>query len=264
MKRIALIVVAVMFAAAANAQFALGLQGGYYGEKSVNSWKDDFHKSATWLAGLQAGYKVTPKLYVGVMGGYLSTSSEAFNADTNNVDLDHVGQPHNFTNLDTVMSRSGWTVQPFVRYEIFKYGNIHFHLMLQGNIRSMGYQNMTTSYNTYKNNNEYIEADPVDDSVRNFSWSISLRPTVTYEFSKHLSAELSLDFLSVGYIVDKTYYDVDKKITDPNVVGGYHMVGGEKVQDVYTTKRFYAGLNTLMESLRWESPLLRFGFNYTF
>ena len=254
MKKIFLLIVAVMFAASVNAQFALGLQGGYYGEKSVNSWKDDFHKSATWLAGLQAGYKVTPKLYVGVMGGYLSTSSEAFNADTNNVDLDHVGQPHNFTNLDTVMSRSGWTVQPFIRYEIFKYGNIHFHLLLQGSIRSMGYTTVTTSYNSYKNNNEYIEADPYADSVRNFSWSVSLRPTLTYEFSTHLSAELSLDFLSLGYIVDKQYRDAVDIIVD-----------GEKVHGVNTTTTtMYAGLNTLMETLRWESPMLRLGFNYTF
>lgn len=256
MKRIALVVVAVMFAAAANAQFALGLQGGYYGEKSVNSWNDDFHKSSTWLAGLQAGYKPTPKLFVGVMGGYLSTSAEALGTSFTG-DLDGVGQVHTFTNLDTVTKRAGWTVQPFVRYEIFRYGNIHFHLMLQGTIRSMGYTNTTTSYNGYKNGGELIEADPYDDSVRNFSWSVSLRPTLTYEFSEHLSAELSLDFLSVGYIVDKEYRDADRP-------GHYHMVDGEKVQDVLTTSTMYAGLNTLMETLRWESPMLRFGFNYTF
>lgn len=256
MKRITLIIVAVMFAAAANAQFALGLQGGYYGEKSVNSWNDDMHNSSTWLAGLQAGYKVTPKLYVGVMGGYLSKSSEALKTSFTG-DLDGVGQNHTFTNLDTLMSRSGWTVQPFVRYEIFKYGNIHFHLMLQGSIRNMGYTTVTTSYNGYKNGGELIEADPIDDSVRNFTWSVSLRPTLTYEFSENFNAELSLDFLSVGYIVDKEYHDADKP-------GHYHMVDGEKVQDVLTTTRMYAGLNTLMETLRWESPLLRLGFTYTF
>lgn len=256
MKKIVLSIVAVVFAVAANAQFTLGLQGGYYGESHAVTWNDSVNKASTWLVGLQAGYKPTDKLYVGVMGGYLSSRSEVM-SPTFTGDLDHVGQNHTFTNLDTVVTRNGWTVAPFVRYEIFQYGNIHFHLMLQGNIRSMGYQNMTTSYNTYKNNNEYIEADPVDDSVRNFSWSISLRPTVTYEFSKHLSAELSLDFLSVGYIVDKECHDAA-------LPGHYHTVDGEKVQDVYTTKRFYAGLNTLMESLRWESPLLRFGFNYTF
>ena len=176
MKRIALIVVAVMFAAAANAQFALGLQGGYYGEKSVNSWNDDFHKSATWLAGLQVGYKPIPKLFVGVMGGYLSTSAEGMLTSYTG-DLDGVGQVHTFTNLDTLTKRNGWTVQPFVRYEIFRYGNIHFHLMLQGTIRSMGYTNITTSYNGYKNGGELIEADPYDDSVRNFTWSVSLRPS---------------------------------------------------------------------------------------
>ena len=129
--------------------------------------------------------------------------------------------------------------------------------MLQGTIRSMGYTNITTSYNGYKNGGELIEADPYDDSVRNFTWSVSLRPTLTYEFSEHFNAELSLDFLSVGYIVDKEYRDADRP-------GHYHMVDGEKKQDVLTTSTMYAGLNTLMETLRWESPMLRLGFNYTF
>ena len=253
MKKIFLLIVAVMFAASVNAQFVLGLQGGYYGEKSVNSWNDDMHKSSVWLAGLQAGYKITPKLYAGVMGGYLSTSTEGLLTSYYG-DIDYAGQSHTFTNLDTLTSRNGWTVQPFVRYEFFRYGNMHFHLLLQGSIRSMGYTTVTTSYNSYKNNNEYIEADPYADSVRNFSWSVSLRPTLTYEFSTHLSAELSLDFLSLGYIVDKQYRDAEDIIVD-----------GEKVHGVNTTTTtMYAGLNTLMETLRWESPMLRLGFNYTF
>ncbi len=119
---------------------------------------------------------------------------------------------------------------------------------------------------SYKNDGEPVRIHrgtmvlphaPYDDSVRNFSWSVSLRPTLTYEFSEHLSAELSLDFLSVGYIVDKEYRDADRP-------GHYHMVDGEKVQDVLTTSTMYAGLNTLMETLRWESPMLRLGFNWTF
>ena len=254
MKKICLMLVAVAFAVTVNGQVVLGLQGGYYGEKSVNSWNDDMHKSATWLAGGQVGYQITPKLYFGVMGGYLSTSAEGMlTAKDTNID----GMARVITNLDTISSRNGWTVQPTLRYEIFKYGNMHFHIMLQGCIRNMGYTNITTRYNTYKNNQELIEADPYNDSVRNFSWSVSLRPTLTYEFSSHLSAELSLDFLSVGYIVDKEFHDADQP-------KHYHMVGGEKVQDVTTTSTMYAGLNTLMETLRWESPMLRLGFNYTF
>lgn len=256
MKKLCLMLVAVAFAATVNGQVVLGLQGGYYGDKSVNSWNDDMHKSATWLGGLQVGYQITPKLYFGVMGGYLSTSAEGLKTSVV-ADFDQTGMPHTFTNLDTITSRTGWTLRPMLRYEIFKYGNMHFHLMLQGSIHNMGYTNITTSYNTYKNNQELIEADPYNDSIRNFSWSVSLRPTLTYEFSTHFSAELSLDFLSVGYIVDKEYHDADKPTH-------YHMIDGEKVQDVNTTSTIYAGLNTLMETLRWETPMLRLGFNYTF
>ena len=103
-----------------------------------------------------------------------------------------------------------------------------------------------------------------EDSVRSFSWGISLRPTLTYEFSTHLSAELSLDFLSVGYI--------DHKEIDDHMVWKYDNDYELEYLDgdiVYTTttrrvRTLYAGLNTLMETLRWESPMLRLGFNWTF
>ena len=255
MKKIVLFLAAMAVMTAAGAQVVVGLQGGYYQTKSVNSWNDDYFQSKTWLGGLQLGYMVTPKLYVGVMGGYLSngwdTLTTAFDTNIDN------GQVRTITNHRYLFARTGWTVAPQIKYEVFKYGNMHFHLLLQGNIRSLGYTNMTESYNRWNNNQEYWEEDPIDDSVKYFSWGVSLRPTLTYEFSKHLSAELSLDFLSIGYISEKETHDGNKP-------GDYPLVDGEKVQNVRTTTTMYAGLNTMMETLRWESPMLRLGFNYTF
>jgi hypothetical protein len=251
MKKIAVLLAAMAVMAGASAQVVVGLQGGYFQTNSVNSWNDDYLKSNTWLGGLQVGYMVTPKLYVGVMGGYMSLTNDTLRSVIDDTVME--GMTRIITNHRFLRVQSGWTVAPQVKYEIFKYGNMHFNLLLQGNIRSLGYINTTESYNSWRNNHEYIEMDPVDDSISYFSWGVSLRPTLTYEFSKHLNAELSLDFLSVGYVNEKTKYESQS-----------HMVDGTEVPDVRTKSTLYAGLNTLMETLRWESPMLRLGFNYTF
>lgn len=251
MKKIAVLLAAMAIMVGASAQVVVGLQGGYFQTKSVNSWNDDYLKSNTWLGGLQVGYMITPKLYVGVMGGYMSLTNDTLRSVIDDTVME--GMTRIITNHRFLRVQSGWTVAPQVKYELFKYGNMHFNLLLQGNIRSLGYTNTTESYNSWRNNHEYIEMDPVDDSISYFSWGVSLRPTLTYEFSKHLNAELSLDFLSVGYISEKTKYESQS-----------HMVDGTEVPDVRTKTTLYAGLNTLMETLRWESPMLRLGFNYTF
>ncbi len=204
MKKIAVLLAAMAVMAGASAQVVVGLQGGYFQTNSVNSWNDDYLKSNTWLGGLQVGYMVTPKLYVGVMGGYMSLTNDTLRSVIDDTVME--GMTRIITNHRFLRVQSGWTVAPQVKYEIFKYGNMHFNLLLQGNIRSLGYTNTTESYNSWRNNHEYIEMDPVDDSISYFSWGVSLRPTLTYEFSKHLNAELSLDFLSVGYVNENTKY----------------------------------------------------------
>ena len=111
------------------------------------------------------------------------------------------GMPRVVDNRQLLMQQTGWTVAPQVKWEFLKYGNMHFHLLLQGNVTTTGYRRFDESFNTpFRNNGEYLEMPQTCDSLKTFSWGVSLRPTLTYEFSTHLSAELSLDFLSVGYV----------------------------------------------------------------
>ena len=257
MKKIALLFAAVAFMTAANAQLVVGLQGGYHQQKDINSLNEDYSFTSSYVGGLRVGYMITPKLYVGVAGGILGENNKDYIA------LDSAaltGMLHPIKEHSYADKRSGWTVSPQVRYEFLKYGNMHFHLLLQGTYSSLGYTNRTESYYwvSYPNPNEYWEQDPYDDSISCKSWSVSLRPTLTYEFSKHLSAELSLDFLCIGYASETTHYDVTS-VTDETT-------GITTAIEPYTTTRntFYGGLNTLMETLRWESPMLRLGFNWTF
>ena len=257
MKKIALLFAAVAFMTAANAQLVVGLQGGYHNQKETNSLNSDYNQASSYVGGLRVGYMITPKLFVGVSGGILGNNNELY------IGLDSAalnGMMHPIKEHSYADKRSGWTVSPQVRYELLKYGNMHFHLLLQGTFSSMGYTNRTESYTwvSYPNPNEYWEQEPYDDSISCSSWSVSLRPKLTYEFSKHLSAELSLDFLSVGYMSETTKYDATQ-VTDATT-------GISTAIEPYSTTRntFYGGLNTFMETLRWESPMLRLGFNWTF
>ena len=263
MKKIAFLLAAVAFMTAANAQVVVGIQGGYHWQKNTQSFDTENYTQATnWLGGLQLGYKVTPRLYVGVAGNYQDFTADTFYLHNG---ITFEGMPRTVDNRLLAMHRTGWTVNPQVKWEFLKYGNMHFHLLLQGGVTSMGYTSRDESFNTpFRNNGEYLEMPNVQDSIKSFSWNVSLRPTITYEFSRHLSAELSLDFLSVGY--------VDNKDIDDHLVWKYDNDGDLEYLDgeivLTTTSRrtrtLYAGLNTLMETLRWESPMLRLGFNWTF
>lgn len=285
MKKIVLLIAAVAFMAGANAQIVLGLQGGFYQQNYIDEQYDTVytedptqlkpgrmtsteHTSTTksWLAGVQVGYQITPKLYAGVMGGYLSMSTESnMLRDSLLVPVDgnstYVGMWMPVDNHRYTTERTGWQVAPTMRYEFAKYGNMHFNIMLQGTIRSLGYTTLREYFNKPFDGGELLDRDPVIDSISNFTWGVSLRPTLTYEFSQHLSAELSLDFLSVGYINDTK--NVDGSATDEYIVSGqvFNYVTPPHKEN---TSTFYAGINTLMETLKWESPMLRLGFNWKF
>jgi len=263
MKKIALLFAAVAVMTAANAQVVIGIQGGYHWQKNTQSYDtENYTQAGNWLGGLQLGYMVTPRLYVGVAGNYQNFSADTFYLHSN---ITFEGMPRTVDNRLLNMQQTGWTVSPMVKWEFLKYGNMHFHLLLQGNVTSMGYQQVDESFNTpFRNNGEYLEMPTVWDSVQSFSWGVSLRPTITYEFSRHLSAELSLDFLSVGYIDHKSIDDHQVPKYDNEGILEY--LDGDIVLTSTTlrTRTLYAGLNTLMETLRWESPMLRLGFNWTF
>ena len=263
MKKIAFLLAAVAFMPAANAQVVVGIQGGYHWQKNTQTFDtENYIQGANWLGGLQLGYKVTPRLYVGVAGNYQNFSADTFYLHSA---ITFEGMPRVVDNRQLLMQQTGWTVAPQVKWEFLKYGNMHFHLLLQGNVTTTGYRRFDESFNTpFRNNGEYLEMPQTCDSLKTFSWGVSLRPTLTYEFSTHLSAELSLDFLSVGY--------VDARQTDDHLRPHYDNEGDLEYEDgnivmlptTHRVRTLYAGLNTLMETLRWESPMLRLGFNWTF
>ena len=282
MKKLALLIVAVIFAFNANAQLVVGLQGGYY-HQSYNDpgvlkrFGDVYNGNNYWdtvslnktqnnlVAGIQVGYYVIPKLYVGIAAGYLSSNSDS-TLSRDFIRLDqrahtvHVGEWYEVDNHQFVGKRTGWSLAPQVKYEFARYGNMHFHLLLQGDIQSLGYSTDVERYNKPFENNELEDFDPILDSIKMFSWGISLRPTLTYEFSQHLSAELSLDFLSIGYVSNKTKYEGTTYLYGSN---GQTVEAAVAPHDI-STSTFYAGLNTFMQTLRWESPMLRLGFNWKF
>lgn len=263
MKKIIFLIAAVALMSAANAQVVVGIQGGYHWQKLTQSYNtENYRQSNDWLGGLQVGYMVTPTLYVGVAGNYQCFSADTFYLHSG---IMFEGMPRQVDNRLLTTTHTAWTVAPQVKWEFLRYGNMHFHLLLEGTYTQAGYTTLNESFNTpFRNNGEYLEREPVDDSIRSFRWGVSLRPTLTYEFSRHLSAELSLDFLSVGYI-DHRDYD-DHQVPQYDNEGELEYTDGNIVyaNRVHRVRTLYAGLNTLMETLRWESPMLRLGFNWTF
>lgn len=250
MKKVVLILFAVAVATVSQAQFVLGLQGGYYWQKNTTSINNDETTSSYMVGGLQAGYKVTKNLYVGVMGGYINCSFDTLVA-TDTYFYPQVGMDINVTDHNKHLLREGWFVAPQVKWEFLRFGNMHFNLLLQGNLRMLGPNKYTETYIsvTYPNPNEYREVEPFDDHVKDMTWGVSLRPTLIYEFSEHLSAELMLDLLSIGFVSETETYDPEITGIDPI----------ER-----KTQMFYAGLNSFTDVLRWENTLLKLGFNWTF
>lgn len=250
MKKLILLLAAVAFVSASQAQFVVGLQGGYQWQKNSSSAVDDYTSSNHLVGGLQVGYKITQNLYVGVTGGYMEMRYDTL-LTMDNYFFPSVGMTWAITDHYKSSTRTGWYVAPQVKYEFLRFGNMHFNLLLQGQLRMLGpikyKENFYTT--TYPNPNEYLEVDPWEDNYDYFSWSVSLRPTLVYEFSRHLSAELTLDLLSVGYVNETETYD--PKIANIDPIKTYR-------------QNFYAGLNSLNETLRWENSLLRLGFLWTF
>lgn len=250
MKKIALLIAAVAVMAAAQAQVVVGLQGGYYQNKTDYNYVGDYQHNSNWLAGAQVGYMITQKLYVGVVGQFNSFTNDKM-LERNIIPYEGMAPNPTVENYRLYSTQMGWSVSPTVKYEICRYGNMHFNLQLQGTYGKMGYTKTIESFNKpWINNNEYEERDAVYDSIGTANLIVSLRPTLVYEFSTHLSAELSLDFLSIGYARQTTTNDA---LTNAD---------GDNLQRTVST--LYAGLNTLNETFHWENPLLRLGFNYTF
>lgn len=250
MKKIVLFIVAVAFATVSQAQFVLGGQAGYYMQESTTTTNIDKTSQSYFVGCLQLGYKVTPELYVGVSGGFINASFDTLVA-TDVYYYETVGMDINVTEHNKSLLREGWVVSPQVKYEFLRFGNMHLNLLLQGSIRMLGPRKYTENFitTTYPNPNEYREVEPYDDAVTDFTWGVSLRPTLVYEFSEHLSAELMLDLLSIGYMCETETYDPK-------------LPGVDKQENKTTV--FYAGLNSFTDVLRWENSLLKLGFNWTF
>lgn len=251
MKKIALLVVAVFFATVSQAQFVVGLQGGYYWQEKSTSVNSDKTTSSYMVGALQVGYKVMPNLYVGVMGGYVNSVFDTMDVEKHQYYYKPWGMNIDVTDHNRHKLREGWLVAPQVKWEFLRFGNMHFNLLLQGQLRMLGANKYTESYITVTkpNPNEYLEEEPWNDKISDLTWGVSIRPTLIYEFSEHLSAELMLDLLSIGYITETETYDPEIKGIDPIKK---------------TTSVFYAGLNSFTDVLRWENTLLKLGFNWTF
>ena len=273
-----------MLLSAAQSQVVVGVQGGFMQSGSHNDlYRIDVptlgtttvfdEKGQDIVAGVQLLYQFTPWLRVGVTGGYSSWSTTSIR-ESDYIYIDERAhssfrgmtmpvQDHTF-----ISAQSGWYAGGVVKCQFVHYGNMHFNVVLEGIYSQRGYSSVTERYTKTAaftkedgttERGQLEDFTPVDDGVRRTSIDISLRPSLEYEFSQHLSAELSLDILSVGYAMGTTYYDSYTKVYD-GAGNRVALIDPHEVKD----NTFYAGLNTLTRSLPWEGAALRLGFNWRF
>ena len=121
-----------------QAQFVIGAQGGYYWQKNSTSISDDYTSSSNFVGALQLGYWVTPKLYVGISGGYITASFDTMVSTEHSYYYAPFGMDIRIYDHQRSSSRSGWMVSPQVKYEVARFGNMHFNLLLQGQLRMLG------------------------------------------------------------------------------------------------------------------------------
>ncbi len=236
---------------AAQSQIVVGLQGGYINNRATNSINADFVLNTSYLGGLRVGYMVTPKLMVAIAANYHG------NASTNYIAADSVyreGMMHGITNHQYDTTRGGWSVTPQIRYQVLRYGNMKFNIMLQGTYGKLGRTTSKEIYTSWQNNGLTIdEGEKIGDNTLT-NIDVRLYPTLVYEFSEHLAAELSLDLLSIGYRKTTTTFDA---------VEGATPATSQPERSIFNTG-IYGGVNTMSDPLQWQECLLRLGFYYTF
>ncbi len=252
MKKIFTIIAAVCIGFAAQSQIVTGIQGGYGSFKNSNTRNADFTTQSTILGGATLGYMITPKLMFAVSFSYNRVN------DVDLTETDSIyreGMKHEVTNHQYKGNRSGWTLTPQVRYEVLRYGNMKFNLKLEGSYGKIGKSSTFESYNSWRNNHELINDPEIIGNNTVTMLDINLRPTLSYEFSEHLSAELSLDILSIGYSKITTTYDAVLAADNSTVIT-------DSYSDIVSG--IYGGINTFNEVLPWENGMIRLGMYYKF
>ena len=194
MKKVFLTLALAAFAFAANAQFVVSGNLGFNhdGEKYTVDGKDDYtatpQKNTNFAFDLKGGYQLTDQIQVGLLLGYSSTTNitEAPVADPTKVDNTVTIKGHVFE----VGVYGRYNVMEFNKLTLFAEGSLA--IAMQGGKTETEITGVPTA--------------TVDDP-KVFGFYFDIVPGLSYKLTDHLSAELYLDMVSLGFHMTKVTWD---------------------------------------------------------
>ena len=200
MKKVFLTLVAIATMGVANAQLFVGGNVGISSTSGTNEVTAAGITNTTYKP-KTIGWEITPKIGFQMdklaIGAIFGVNGEK---RVNKIDADN----------STTISYFGWEVAPFVRYNAFEFGNFALFAELQLGI------------NGGKDKGKIVTAGATTeaDGAKYFGLGVQVVPGLSYNLSDHLSFDMYVNLLRLGWYMDKatdtpdptdaTSKDVDK------------------------------------------------------
>jgi len=194
MKKVFLTLALAAFAFAANAQFVVSGNLGFYhdGEKYTVDGKDDYtsmpEKNTNFYLRLKGGYQVTEDFQAGLLLGF-STSKLLREIDD---PTDPTKTDRSFTSTSKVISMG-----VYGRYNLMSFNNFKF--FAEGTIGI----NMGSGEDERKT----PAATVTVDQPKSFGFNLDIVPGASYQINEHLSADLYFNVFALGFHTEKTTAD---------------------------------------------------------
>ena len=242
MKKIITLIL-IVTAATAQAQFTVGVNGGFNRSVCNETTQNSYTYSLTPT--LLLGYRINNHFTVGLTG------SLEYLCD----DIQYHKEPDYFNGFDISRTQNilTWYAGAFTRYDILLTEHLslfaHLKLYLGKSFLRQRHERMAAQYQTqthdsgYKKNLDFYE--------------VTLTPGLSYRFNSHLSADLYLNLLSISYIHGTYYsYYINKSAFVPYSTFSFGSEGS-------FAQKLYEYSNLIGQNIKSLSTF-NIGINYTF
>ncbi len=286
MKKILLTLALFSLASIASAQFVVSAQlGGSFSQGSsafesvyqgpspltgddtviTQTGGGDFDKPLALSAGVKIGYQ-TGKMQFGLAARfsfnrlYGNQNAEDYIANNPNTEaIDH--RP-----VDTLFGyftqyRTGFSIAPYVRYELIQLGDIAFFAELNAYYTRANHSHRHDFLDWTRREMHYTIDTSLSIPESSVSIGAKITPGLSWQISPHCSIDLYLDIIAFSFdhtvLSKRTIIDEYDYTTTPRVLGRRTTID---VTATSNTLGFAVSGSTLLPERNW----VRVGFNYTF
>ena len=274
MKKVLLTLAVTCFAFAASAQIVVGGQIGFNtnngnlnshtvlsgtgvpGADYDRTWDRPANPYTSFTFMPKIGYNLNEKMQVGAQLGFTYTTTTIYNAV--------YGLSYSYTYPEAEdwekISTFDFSIAPYFRYNVAEMGKFTFFCEAQ-------FYFGITSKPTYTDHATKLEVlgltyDAVDTTYKGntsiTSFGISVTPGLNYKFTDHVSMDIYIDLLGLGF--NHRHINTFDDNNPNNVYGTY-----TDTEEYNTTSNdFYFNANFNAQTVREHLSLFRLGFNYVF